>query len=176
VKKLLPVLLAAFPAVAGAHALDEYVQHALVAVERNRIEISMRLVPGVMVLSPVLDVIDRNGDRKLSPSEARAYGALLQGDLRLTLDGKPLELKLGAVEVPQVDDLKTGFGAIRIGFTAATPPMTGTHRLELTNRHQPQYSAYVVNSVQPRDKAIRIVTQQRNANQSIYRLDYQAAR
>jgi hypothetical protein len=172
VKKLLPVLLAAFPAVAGAHALDEYVQHALVAVDRNRIEISLRLVPGVMVLSPVLDAIDRNGDRRLSPGEARAYGALVQGDLRLTLDGKPLALRLGAVELPQLDELKTGFGAIRIGFTAVLPPATGTHRLELTNRHQPKYSAYVVNSVQPHDKAIRIIAQQRNPNQSRYRLDY----
>jgi hypothetical protein len=172
VTRLLAALLLTVPAVAHAHALDEYVQHALVAVERNRIEISLRLVPGVMVLSPVLDVMDRNGDRQLSPSEARAYGALLQGDLRLTLDGKPLELKLGAVDVPQLDELKTGFGAIRIGFTAAIAPMTGTHRLELTNRHQPKYSAYVVNSVQPHDKAIRILRQQRNPNQSRYQLDY----
>ncbi len=174
--RFLPLLLLTAPSAAHAHALDEYVQHSLVAVEKARIEIAMRLVPGVMVLSPVLDVIDRNGDRKLSQSEARAYGALLQGDLRLILDGKPLELKLEAAEVPQVAELKDGLGAIRIRFTAAMPPAPGAHRLELTNRHQPKYSAYVVNSVQPKDKTIRIVTQQRNPDQSVYRLDYQVSR
>jgi hypothetical protein len=73
-----------------------------------------------------------------------------------------------------VAELKDGFGAIRITFTAGTPSTPGAHRLELTNRHQPKYSAYVVNSVQPDDKAIRIVRQQRNSNQSVYRLDYAA--
>jgi hypothetical protein len=166
------LLLAALPAGASAHALDEYVQHALVSVEKDRIEITMRLVPGVMVLSPVLDVIDRNGDRRLSRGEARAYGALLQGDLRLVLDGKPVALALGAVEMPQVNELKDGFGAIRVTLTAPAASTAGPHRLELTNRHQPKYSAYAVNSVQPNDKSVRIGRQQRNANQSVYRLDY----
>lgn len=166
------IVLALLPAPAAAHALDEYVQHSLVAVERNRIEISMRLVPGVMVLSPVLDMIDRNGDRKITAGEARTYGARLQGDLRLLLDGKPVALKMVSVEVPQPGELKDGFGAIRLKLEAAALSAPGPHRLELTNRHQPKYSAYVVNSVQPDDASIRIAGQQRNASQSVWRLDY----
>jgi hypothetical protein len=170
---LLSLLL---PAPAAAHALDEYVQHSLITVEKNRIEIFMRLVPGVMVLPPVLDMIDRNGDRKISAGEARAYGALLQDDLRLVLDGRPLAAKLLSVQVPQPGDLKDGFGAISLTLAAAAPSAPGPHRLELTNRHQPKYSAYVVNSVQPGDKSVRIARQARNPNQSFYRLDYVLAR
>ena len=165
-------LLVLLPSPAGAHALDEYVQHSLVAVERSRIEIVMRLVPGVMVLSPVLDMIDRNGDRKISAGESRAYGALLQGDLRLVLDGRPLAPKLLSIDVPQPTDLKDGFGAIRLRLEAAISTAPGAHRLELTNRHQPKYSAYLVNSVQPGGRAIRIIGQSRNPDQSAWRLDY----
>jgi hypothetical protein len=76
------------------------------------------------------------------------------------------------VDVPQPGALKDGLRAIRLHFAAAVPATAGPHRLELSNRHQPKYSAYVVNSVQPEDKSIRIAGQRRNRDQSVYRLDY----
>ena len=125
-----------------------------------------------MVFSPVLDMIDRNGDGRISAGEARAYGALLRDDLRLVLDGRTLAVRLISVDVPQPDAWKDGFGAMRLKLESAAISAPGLHRLELTNRHQPGYSAYVVNSVQPRDKSVRIAGQQRNRDQSVWRLDY----
>jgi hypothetical protein len=174
---LFPLLLLrlVLPGPAQAHALDEYVQQALVSVERGRIGISLRLVPGAAVVPSLLAIIDRDRDGAISDAETRAYGARMAGDLRLTLDGRIAELRLVSVEAPQPERLKDGFGAIRIGLVAAAPGGAGPHRLELSNSHLPKFSAWLVNSLVPRDKAVRLGAQQRNPDQSLYRLDYTLA-
>ena len=160
------------PGAAQAHALDEYVQQALVSVERDRIGISLRLTPGLLILPSLLAIIDRDHDGRISEAEARAYGGRVTGDLRLTLDGRRAELRLVSVEVPQPERLKDGFGAIRLTLTASASGRAGPHRLELRNSHLPRFSAWLVNSLAPRDRSIRIGAQQRNPDQSLYRLDY----
>jgi hypothetical protein len=175
IKRALLLLLPILPTLAQAHALDEYMQHTLISIERDRIEISLRLVPGRQVLPSLLAVIDRDRDGKVSAVEAQAYGARVAGDLRLKLDGKVAEMELAAVEVPQPERLKDGFGAVRLRLAAAAPAGNGVHRLELGNSHLPKFSAYLVNSLAPRDAAIRIGAQQRSIDQSVYRLDYARA-
>ena len=45
-----------------AHRLDEYLQAAILTIEKDRVQVSMRLTPGVAVYAVVLAGIDSNGD------------------------------------------------------------------------------------------------------------------
>jgi hypothetical protein len=170
------VLLALLPGPALAHALDEYVQAALVSVERDRIALSLRLVPGVAIVEQVLPLLDTNCDGTISEGESRAYARGLITELRLTLDGKPLALRLANVQMPPLPGLREGLGAIHINLEAAGASAPGTHQLVLENLHQPRFSAYLANGLRPRDAAIRITAQSRNETQSRFEMTYTVAR
>src|ERR1700756_2847590 len=85
---------------ASAHRLDEYLQASIISVEKDRVQISMRLVPGVAVSSTVLASVDTNGDGVISESEKRAYAERVLRDLSLTVDGNRLPPRLVSVDLP----------------------------------------------------------------------------
>ena len=45
-----------------AHRIDEYLQATLLTVERDHVQASMRLIPGVLVAPSVIDGIDSDHD------------------------------------------------------------------------------------------------------------------
>lgn len=155
-----------------AHRLDEYLQGALVSVEKDRIQIEMTLTPGVAVLPFLVASIDANGDGKISDAEQRAYGARVLGDLSLSIDGHNLTPRLRSTRFATLEEMKEGRGEIRLEFDAELPRGSGNRQLTFENRHQSRFAAYQVNCLVPRDPDIRIVAQNRNESQSIYRLDY----
>jgi hypothetical protein len=157
---------------AFAHRLDEYLQAALISVEKDRVQVSMRLVPGVAVSSSVLAVIDTNGDGVISRAEQRAYAERVLGDLSLTAEGTRLSPRLVSVHFPAVEEMKAGLGEIRIELSANLPPGGPNRRLVLQNTHQGRIAAYLMNCLVPRDPDIRIAAQSRNEQQSVYRVDY----
>ena len=73
--------------VASAHRLDEYLQATILSVEKDHVQASMRLIPGVAVSSSVIASIDSNGDGTSSPPKSKAYAERVLGDLSLTVDG-----------------------------------------------------------------------------------------
>src|SRR6266404_125904 len=95
-KPLAAVILLLLGARASAHRLDEYLQAALISVEKDRVQVSMRLIPGVAVSSSVLASIDTNADGVISPTEQRAYAERVLGDLSLTVDGNRLRPRLAS--------------------------------------------------------------------------------
>jgi hypothetical protein len=155
-----------------AHALDEYVQATLVSVERNQILASVRLKPGVEVFPAVFRAIDTDSNGALSKEEETKYLQRVIGDLAFSVDGTRLEPRMLWGRFPPMDDMKEGRGEILIEIAAAVAPGSGAHKLVIENRHQPRISAYLANSLVPRDPAIRIVAQNRSGNQSIYELQY----
>jgi len=82
------LLLATTPAF--AHRLDEYLQATLISVEKDRIQVEIRLTPGIAVLPIVLAKIDADGDGIISQAEQRAYAQRILQDLPLSIDGDPL--------------------------------------------------------------------------------------
>jgi hypothetical protein len=166
------LLMALLPAHATAHALDEYVQGALVSVEQDHVSLSLRLVPGKDVLDQLLPLLDGNGDGAISAAEGRAYARQLMASLELTLDGNPLTLRPGTVETSKLSQMREGFGAIRINLEARAASRPGEHRLVLENRHLPRISAYLANGLKPRDPRIVIKAQRRNPDQSHFEMDY----
>jgi hypothetical protein len=157
---------------ASAHRLDEYLQATILSVEKDRLQASLRLVPGVAVSSPIIGAIDTNADGVISAAEGRAYAERVVSDLSLSADGHVLRPRLLSFDFPKIDDMREGLGEINIELAADLPPGNSNRKVVFENHHLPRISAYLVNCLVPRDRNIQVVAQNRNSNQSFYRLDY----
>jgi HupE / UreJ protein len=156
-----------------AHRLDEYLQAAMISLEKDRVQVSIRLIPGIAVSSRVLASIDRNADGIISEAERAAYAERVLGDLLLRVDGHHLTPRLISVDFPKIADIREGIGEIQIEFGVELSRGSGSNRrLIFENHHQSQLAAYLVNCLVPGDRNIRVVTQNRNRTQSFYQLDY----
>lgn len=171
-KLIIIAAAASLAAPAFAHRLDEYLQAIIVSVERGHIRASMRMIPGVAVSNAVIASIDTNGDGVLSAAEQQAYAQKVLHDLSLSVDGRTLKPYLGSVTFPSTEAMKEGTGEIHIDF-AADLPTGGLHRaLVIENHHEPRISVYLMNCLVPQDRALQVIGQNRNQNQSYYRVDY----
>src|SRR4051794_24005412 len=97
---------------ASAHRLDEYLQATLISVEKDRVQLHIRLTPGVAVFPVVLAAIDTDRDGVISEAEQRAYAAQVLRDLSLTADGDRLTLRLASLTFPTTEEMKEGLGEI----------------------------------------------------------------
>jgi hypothetical protein len=158
--------------VASAHRIDEYLQATIVTVQRNRIEASMRLIPGVVVAPTVIAAIDANNDGILSTQEAQSYARHVLGDLSISVDGKKLLPKLISWSFPSPSQMRDGMGEIRITYTVELGEGHPNRVLLLANRHLSAVSVYLMNVVVPEDPDIQILAQKRNQQQSWYEVDY----
>ncbi len=165
-------IILSFRVPAFAHRLDEYLQAAILTLEKDQIQASMRLIPGVTVSSAVLASIDTNADGVISDSERHAYAQQVLRDLSLSVDGHVLKPQLVSVTFPGIEEMKAGLGEITIVFAASLTPGRSHRKIVFENHHQPRMSAYLVNCLVPKDRDIQVVAQQRNKNQSLYQLDY----
>jgi HupE / UreJ protein len=172
----LAITLAACLSVAShlsAHRLDEYLQATLFSVEKDHVQGSLRLIPGVAVSSLILANIDTNRDGVISETETRTYAESVLHDLSLTVDGTHPTLHLLSVAFPKKDEMREGLGEIHIDFSADVPEGGPDRKLIFENRHQTRIAVYLVNCLVPDDPDIRILRQNRNEQQSFYELDYQ---
>ena len=158
---------------ARAHRIDEYLQATILSLEANRVNASMRLIPGVLVAPSLIAAIDSNHDGVFSDSETKGYAERVLGDLAITLDEKATRPQLDAWVVPDASDLRDGLGEIQIRYHVDLPPSREASRsLVLANHHLNAGSVYLVNVEVPQDPRVRVVDQKRNQQQSIYELDY----
>ena len=119
---------------ASAHRLDEYLQAAAWR-SHPRISRSTSISLGVSVAAEIIALLDGNGDGRVSPLEAEAYGRAVLADVSARLDGGPLGLTLTRVEVPTEGEMRDGVGTIRIEAAGAphahdqdrTSSSCGTH-------------------------------------------------
>ena len=175
IKGIAALMFLFFSGVASAHRLDEYLQATLISVEKDHVEVSMRLIPGIAVSSAVIASIDTNGDGVLSPQERWDYAQRVLSELALSIDGKKLEPKLKSADFPQIQEMRDGLGEIHIEYTAKLPGGGPNRKLILENNDQRQRAVYLVNALAPSDPGISIVAQKRNQVQSTYELDYTQA-
>ena len=166
------LLLAATPA--HAHRLDEYLQATMISVGRDRVQLQLRLTPGVAVF-PTLREIDTNLDGVISDAEQRAYAERVLRDLSLAIDGTHLPLRVTALKFASVAEMKEGRGDIEIDLDAVVPRGGKDRRLTFENRHLKGISVYLVNALVSRDPDIRVSHQNRNYEQSFYQMDYAQA-
>ena len=158
--------------VASAHRLDEYLQATLISVEKDHMQASMRMIPGVAVASSVIASIDSNGDGVFSREEQTAYAERVLSDLSLTADGASVRPKLISVDFPSITQMREGLGEIHIEFRAEFERGSRNRRLILESHRNDPKTVYLVNCLLPRDHNIEIVAQKRNEQQSFYEVDY----
>ncbi len=156
-----------------AHELDEYVQAALISLAPDRIDVQLRLVPGAEVFKRVLAGIDTNGDGAISNTEQQAYANRVVHDLVLTMNGHALTPEIVSTEFPPVDLMKAGLGEIHIALRVSGVTRAARQELVMENRHQRAISAYLVNTLAPRDRSLQIVAQRRSSDQSRYEVEYE---
>ena len=159
---------------AQAHRLDEYLQATRIGVEPDRVDVEIDLTPGVSVASPVLWLIDSNGDGQITEKEIRAYAGRVLAAVGLELDGRSRPLRLTDVTVPSRDEIVAGEGMIRLKAATSIPPLKrGPHQIRFQNAHEPGLSVYLVNALFPSNPGIRITKQTRDDLQRNYQMDFE---
>jgi hypothetical protein len=129
------------------------------------------------VVGGVLAAIDADGDGVISDGEQRSYAARVVGDLSLAIDGNAVRLRVVSAVFPKIEEMTEGLGEIRLDLEAEAPEGGGgARRLVFENRHRREIGAYLVNVLVPSDPAIRVRSQRRNSDQSVYELEYEQAR
>ena len=104
------------------HRLDEYLQATIFSVEKDRIEGTMILTPGVAVFPVLFSNIDANTDGIISQTEEYAYAERVLHDLSLSIDGHRLTLQLVSIRFATRDEMQEGLGQILLEFYTALPP------------------------------------------------------
>lgn len=159
---------------AWTHRLDECLQALRVRLESDHLGLDIDLSPGAAVAEQVLVVLDRDADGKVSPGEATQYAEHLLRDISVSLDGHGLLPRVVSAEASPLAMLKEGDGRLRIRTRADYGLLLpGSHVLELTNRHLPEISVYLVNATKPVETGLVIGRQTRNRVQSQYRLEFE---
>lgn len=157
-----------------SHNLDEYLQAARLSLVRDRVALELDLTPGVAVAPGIIAIIDRDADAAISSEEARAYAQTVMSDVRLSLDGQAIGVKLDRVEVPSAADLRSGLGTIAIRASSSVDRLGGgRHSLQFKNDHRPGGAAYLINALAPDDPAIRVLSQARDPIQREGRIEYE---
>lgn len=158
----------------SAHRLDEYLQATRVSLERGRIGIEIDLTPGANIASGIIALLDRDRDGRISPLEAQAYGEAVLSDLIVEVDAVPVPVALARVEVPPLDDMREGLGAIRLQALGQIGSFSaGRHHVRLRNSHAPVPSVYLVNALVPDDRGIGVIAQTRDLQQQDVRIEYE---
>jgi hypothetical protein len=174
--KTFGILLSAALSVAAlsAHNLDEYLQAALIEVSREHVEISVRMTPGPAVFDAFSGMIDRDNDGRISAEEQLRYRKQALQDWALSVDGVPIRLECNESKVAPMPELREGMGGIEIRCRADLSGVReGRHRLRFRNDHQPAWSAYMMNALQP-GAGILIDAQRRDAQQREITIGYEA--
>lgn len=157
----------------SAHRLDEYLQAARVSLAHTRVELEIDLSPGASVADGIISLIDRDDDKSISQAEAERYGRDVLADVVLELDGHAVSLTLDRVEVPSLEEMRHGVGAIQVRASGTVESrMSFRRELHFQNNHHPDGSVYLVNALMPSDPGISVVAQTRDAKQRDVRIEY----
>jgi hypothetical protein len=167
------VLVAIACAPALAHRRDEYLQAARIAVDPLHIGIELDVTPGIAIAAATVAGLDRDGDGRISETEARAYAAWVQSGLTVEVDGQPLRLELVDVHAPAPAALTRGEGTIQITLAADVPSLVaGRQRLVYRNDHHPADAAYLANALSPSSPRVEIQVQRRDVDQRELAIEY----
>ena len=158
---------------AFAHRIDEYLQATVFSLEENRVQASMRLIPGVVVAPSVIATIDRNGDGAFSDDEEKSYSRQVLDELTVTIDARSVRPRLISWSFPDAARLRDGIGEIHIEYELELPHGNSHRSVIVENHHLSNTSVYLMNVLVPKDPGILLLAQKRNSKQSLYELDFQ---
>ncbi len=160
----------------SAHRRDEYLQAARIAVDPSRLELQLDLTPGIAIADAVLSEIDRDGSGAVDAREASNYAALVQREITVEVDGRPVAMRLVEQRFPSIVAMVRGEGAIQLRFAAELPHLSGgIHRVFYRSDHRPDKAAYLANALAPADTRVALISQRRDADQREITIQYTLA-
>ena len=174
-RAVLAAALALTAAPAAAHRVDEVLRATLLTIDRDRIDGTLRIVPGAATAPASIASIDRDADGAFSDDEQAAYAKAVVDDLSVAIDGAAARPSVVAWRFPSLASMRDGLGEIVVDFAVAPLPGPGEHTVVLTNRRRIGPTVDLANVVVPRDPAVRIDGQRRSADQSVYAINYRRA-
>jgi hypothetical protein len=164
--------LAALPAPASAHRLDEYLQATRLNIDADRIGVEIALTPGASIASQIIEHIDTDRDGRFSSDERRRYADSVIASMTLMVDRRVTPVALAAEDFPTVDAMAAGTGTIRLRATARAAAASGRHQLQYRAAPLTASSVYLVNALMPADARIQLDAPQRDALQRALTLDF----
>jgi hypothetical protein len=167
--------LAALPAPASAHRLDEYLQATRLSIDADRIGVEIALTPGATIASQIVEQIDTDGDGRFSSDERRRYAESVIAAMTLLLDGRVAAAALAASDFPTADAMAAGTGTIRLRAATDAPVTAGRHHLQYRAAPLTASSVYLVNALMPADARIQLAAPQRDRTQRELALDFSVA-
>lgn len=159
---------------AYAHRLNEYLQATTISITNDSVRLHLHLTAGSDVAKRVLNAIDANGDGTFSDAEQQAYAQSIIHRLTLNIDNKDETLRLVSWSFPSTVEITKGLGDIQLIVMAGMPHTKSAHHLILTHHDRQVNVVYLVNCLLPADTTTHITGQTRNADQSVYQLDFTA--
>jgi hypothetical protein len=166
----------AMQSTARAHQLDEYIQATLVEISPEGIRLSINMTPGAEVADQVWAAIDLDKNGKISEAEAAQYATAVRRDLDVELDHRSADAAVVMSTFPDAAAMREGTEIVQLEFDLGTGPLAaGTHTLTFKNEHMPKISAYLFNAAMPKTKAVEILRQTRNKNQSAGEIEFSIA-
>jgi hypothetical protein len=157
----------------SAHRRDEYLQAARLAIDPERVRISLDLTPGIAVAETVLSDIDVDANRSISAAEARAYAERVLQAIALDVDGTPLDVELVDSTFPAIDAVLNGDGTARIQAVASMPRLAeGRHHLRYRNAYRSDIGVYLANALVPDGDRVTVSAQRRDVDQRDLVIDY----
>lgn len=176
-RALVWVLFAAIAVASGtrvsAHRLDEFLQAARIALERNRVQLELSLTPGTDVAAGVIREIDTDRDGVLSEKEEQIYAGRVLSALTLRVDASPLRIRIAGKQFPDPVALRAGEGTIIMRLEADASHLSpGPHRLFFRNTHAAGNSVYLANALVPEDDDVAVTRQLRRGDQSDLTIEF----
>ena len=160
---------------ASAHRLDETLRAATLSIDDRLLSIELRVTPGASVARQALAQIDANGDGVFSADERERYADRVRAELTLRIDGRPQQLRGVASSFPTSAEILAGTGDIVFELQADVRGGGETHTVELDQGSRDASDVYMVNALLPTNPRMRVVSQSRNHDQSIYRMVFTRA-
>ena len=158
---------------AWAHRTEDYLQAARIAVEPDRVLITLDLTPGLDVAESFVAALDRDRDGSVSVEEERSYAGQVVSALEVEVDDRPLQRPELSWSFPELSAFRRGEGTIRLRVQAAFPRVSaGSHRLLFRNAHLAGHSAYLANALVPESALVAVTGQRRHGDQSELTIEY----
>src|SRR5689334_15588110 len=146
----------------SAHRRDEFLQATRVAIDPDRVEITLDLTPGIAVAESVLAEIDLDRNRTISPDEARGYATRVMRGIAVDVDGIPLKPDLIDNAFPPIEPVLKGEGTASIRMSASLPGLAaGPHHLHYRNANRPDIGVYLANALVPATDRVAVTAQRR---------------
>lgn len=128
----------------AAHPADQHQQFHTIALSGDGVKVAWDIAVAPLLAPGMWQQADADGDKVISQTEAEAWAAaavpLLQGQLD---ESTNLSWRLDGVTWPaSFDAMQSGNEPIALKLSATWPgPLSGEHRLTLTNSFDPRHSA-----------------------------------